>query len=57
MASEVDIVIDRLFFAGEATTRSTFATCHGALLTGRRAVGEIVARLRGTGGNDAVAQA
>ena len=57
MASEVDVVIDRLFFAGEATTRSTFATCHGALLTGRRVVGEIVARLRGTGGNDAVAQA
>ena len=44
-------VDDRLFFAGEATTRNTFATCHGALLTGRRAVGEIVARLRGTGGS------
>ena len=41
-------VDNRLFFAGEATTRSTFATCHGALLTGQRAVGEIVARLRGT---------
>ena len=44
-------VDDRLFFAGEATTRDTFATCHGAYLTGRRAVGEIVARLRGTGGS------
>ena len=44
-------VDDRLFFAGEATTRNTFATCHGAYLTGRRAVGEIVARLRGTGGS------
>ena len=44
-------VDDRLFFAGEATTRNTFATCHGALLTGRRAVEEIVARLRGTGGS------
>ena len=42
-------VDDRLFFAGEATTRDTFATCHGAYLTGRRAVSEIVARLRGTG--------
>ena len=42
---------DRLFFAGEATTRNTFATCHGALLTGRRAVGKIVVRLRGTGGS------
>ena len=39
-------VDDRLFFAGEATTRNVFATCHGALLTGQRAVGEIVARLR-----------
>ena len=37
---------DRLFFAGEATTRDTFATCHGAYQTGRRAVAEIVARLR-----------
>ena len=44
-------VDDRLFFAGEATTRDTFATCHGAALSGRRAVGEIVARLRGTVGN------
>lgn len=44
-------VDDRLFFAGEATTRNTFATCHGALLTGRRAVTEIVARLRGTDGS------
>ena len=43
-------VDDRVFFAGEATTRDTFATCHGASLTGRRAVGEIVARLRGTAG-------
>ena len=44
-------VDNRLFFAGEATTRNTFATCHGAYLTGRRAVGEILARLRGTGGS------
>ena len=44
-------VDDRLFFAGEATTRNTFATCHGAYLTGRRAVAEIVARLRGTRGS------
>ena len=43
---------DRLFFAGEATTRTTFATCHGAYLTGRRAVREIVARLRGTRGRE-----
>ena len=35
----------RLFFAGEATTRDTFATCHGAYLTGRRAMGEIAAVL------------
>ena len=45
-------VDDRLFFAGEATTRNTFATCHGAYLTGRRAVSEIVARLRGTGASE-----
>ena len=36
---------DRLFFAGEATTRNTFATCHGAYLTGRRAMVEIAAVL------------
>lgn len=42
---------DRIFFAGEATTRNTFATCHGALLTGQRVVGEIVARLRRTVGS------
>ena len=44
-------VDDRLFFAGEATTRDAFATCHGAYLTGQRAVGEIAARLRRTGGS------
>ena len=45
-------VDDRLFFAGEATTRNTFATCHGAYLTGRRAVGEIAGVLGGPGAND-----
>ena len=44
-------VDDRLFFVGEASTRGMFATCHGAYLAGRLAVGEIAARLRGTGGS------
>ena len=38
-------VDDRLFFAGEATSSDTFCTCHGAYLTGRRAIGEIAAAL------------
>ena len=42
-------VDNRLFFAGEATTRNTFATCHGAYLTGQRAAREIASVLRGTG--------
>ena len=41
----------RLFFAGEATTRDAFATCHGAYLTGRRAMGEIAAVLGAPGPN------
>ena len=42
-------VDDRLFFAGEATSREFFCTCHGAYLTGQRAMGEIAAVLRGPG--------
>ena len=42
-------VDDRLFFAGEATSREFFCTCHGAYLTGQRAMGEIAAVLRGSG--------
>ena len=42
-------VEDRLFFAGEATSREFFCTGHGAYLTGQRAIGEIVALLRGPG--------
>ncbi len=37
---------DRIFFAGEATTAEFHATCHGAFLSGRRAVDEIAAALR-----------
>ena len=37
----------RLFFAGAATSREFFCTCHGAYLTGQRAMGEIAAVLRG----------
>ena len=43
LAGPVD---ERLFFAGEATSSDTFCTCHGAYLTGRRAIGEITATLR-----------
>ena len=42
-------VEDRLFFAGEATSREFFCTGHGAYLTGQRAIGEIVALSRGPG--------
>ncbi len=42
-------VDDRLFFAGEATSREFFCTCHGAYLTGQRAMGEIAAVFRGSG--------
>ena len=40
---------DRLFFAGEATSPEFFYTCHGAFLTGQRAIEEIAALLRGPG--------
>ena len=40
-------VDDRLFFAGEATSRDFSYTCHGAYLTGQRAIAEIAALLRG----------
>ena len=36
---------ERIFFAGEATTAEFHATCHGAWLSGRRAVGEIASAL------------
>ena len=39
-------VDDRLFFAGEATSRDFSYTCHGAYLTGQRAIAEIAALLR-----------
>ena len=42
-------VDDRLFFAGEATSRDTFCTCHGAYLSGQRAICEITASLTGSG--------
>ena len=42
-------VDDRLFFAGEATSTDSCCTCHGAYLSGRRAVDEIAAVLRGRG--------
>ena len=37
---------DRIFFAGEATNPEFHATCHGAWLSGRRAMHEIRAALR-----------
>ena len=42
-------VDDRLFFAGEATSTDACCTCHGAYLTGQRAVDEIAAVPRGRG--------
>ena len=36
---------DRLFFAGEATSPDFFSTCHGACLSGARAMGEIAEAL------------
>jgi monoamine oxidase len=33
---------ERLLFAGEATSPDQFSTCHGAVLTGRRAAAEII---------------
>ena len=42
-------VDDRLFFAGEATSTDSFCTCHGAYLSGRRAVDEIAGVLGGRG--------
>ena len=42
-------VDDRLFFAGEATSTDAFCTCHGAYMTGQRAVDEIAAVLSGRG--------
>jgi monoamine oxidase len=40
LASPVD---GRIFFAGEATSPNFFSTCHGALESGVRAAGEVVA--------------
>lgn len=34
---------DRLYFAGEATSTDSFATAHGALISGRDAINDIVA--------------
>lgn len=34
---------DRIFFAGEATSRDAFSTVHGAYLSGKRAASEVVA--------------
>jgi monoamine oxidase len=34
---------DRLHFAGEATSRDFFSTAHGALITGKDAIDDIVA--------------
>ena len=42
-------VDDRLFFAGEATSTDAFCTCHGAYLSGQRAVNEIAGALGGRG--------
>ena len=42
-------VEDRIFFAGEATSTDFFCTCHGAYLTGIRAIDEIAAVLGGAG--------
>ena len=36
---------DRLFFAGEATDSDHYATVHGALITGRREAGRILAKI------------
>ncbi|KAB0682540.1 flavin monoamine oxidase family protein [Aureimonas leprariae] len=44
LAAPVD---ERLFFAGEACSRSDFSTAHGALLTGREAARAAIAALRG----------
>ena len=50
MAGHIRIEVDdRLFFAGEATSREFFCTCHGAYLTCQRAMAEIAAVLRGSG--------
>ena len=38
-------VDNRLYFAGEATTADSFNTVHGAYLSGRRAVADIVANI------------
>ncbi len=40
LATPVD---GRIFFAGEATSPNFFSTCHGALESGERAAGEVVA--------------
>lgn len=37
-----ETVDDRVFFAGEATHKSMFATVHGAHLSGRRAVRQVL---------------
>jgi monoamine oxidase len=41
-------VEERIFFAGEATSQDFFSTCHGAYLSGIRAVGEIAETTRAT---------
>ena len=43
LAAPVD---ERLFFAGEASSREAYSTAHGAYLTGRRAAGEVLRALR-----------
>ena len=42
-------VEDRIFFAGEATSTDFFCTCHGAYLTGIRAIGEVAEVLGAAG--------
>ncbi|KAF8952227.1 hypothetical protein BGZ52_007370 [Haplosporangium bisporale] len=42
MVAEDDVVTGRVFFAGEHTTPTSFASVHGALMTGRREAAKIV---------------
>ncbi|KAF9424626.1 hypothetical protein BGZ94_008021 [Podila epigama] len=44
MVAYDDIVQGRVFFAGEHTTPSSFASVHGALMTGRREAAKIMAQ-------------
>jgi monoamine oxidase len=46
LAAPVD---DRIFFAGEACSRTDFSTAHGAFRTGVRAAEEAIEALRRTG--------